>query len=217
MQGGAFWITGSLAYWVPGPSDSSPVLRRPSIAAPLIASGWRCLPRLGGVGGCDSIDYRETRHYDLHPGLTFVEGTCVREHGDTARGIVAVDSAGQVYLLNNPSGLEFMLRVHPAKPLGRAQALDYVASALAMMGAINLGDTVVPFSAAIPDSVLMRAGVTRSELMDSSRVLRELSRGYEVAVTTWGPGGLTASIAIVHSDSGFVRVTSRRNWPLHGE
>lgn len=170
------------------------------------------ISQTAGFGGCRRIDHTEVWKRSVYSAVVVIEGMCFREHADTAMALVALDSAGQVYVLNSPSGLAFMLRMHPYRLPSQARVLPYAVAALAMSGAIHPLDTLVESTLRISDKKLAQMGVARDRLRKSSRVMQNLLNGFEVAVTTLGPGGLSSIRAIVDADSGFVTMTTIENW-----
>jgi hypothetical protein len=172
------------------------------------------LAQVTGMGGCFNINKLETHKISFFPSLTFDEGSCLLEHGDTANALIARDDAGQVYLLDNKSSFDFLLRMHKPPLVERDSAVTYVVFALRMMGEINQRDTLVKVSSALTDSVLVEHGVARRELRESSRLLQSGSRSYQVAIMTMGPGGISDCVAILYPDSGIVRLVSKNNWRI---
>lgn len=172
------------------------------------------LAKTSGFGGCDTISRVVKSERAQYPGVTFVQGTCVAEHGDTISTTVATDGAEQLFLLDSPSSFYFMLRMHPAAPVARDQAVGRVVEALQMMGISRASDSVVATSAAIPDSILGMAGIIRGRIWESSQVARDLEKGYEVKLLLLGHDELRSIIAIVYKDSGIVRVVTNDHWSL---
>jgi hypothetical protein len=172
------------------------------------------LAQATGLGGCDVVSRLDTLSSQFHPELTFIEGACLLEHGDTAYPLVAVDRGGQIYVLDNPSSFAFMIRMHPPPQVARERAVEYATVALRMMGRLTPQDRVVRSSSEIPDSLLSVLGASREEFWDSSRVLRDLSRGYEVALVAVGPSGIKSAVGLVYADSGSIEmVVEQRRVP----
>lgn len=179
-------------------------------------SAWRTidvalLTTQTALSACQEVTGRATLRFELHPGLTFVEGTCAVPHGEVARTLVAVDRDGQVYQLGSRAGHDVLVRMHPPAPFGRDRALEYARLALAMQGAIDPAETLVLRTSAIPDSIVAAAGVPRRSLPDSSRV-EAWDGGFDVTLTTMGPGEVTAVSAVIKAPSGVLRILSRMRW-----
>ncbi len=164
------------------------------------------LAQVAGLGGCGEMSRLDTLSSEFHPDLMFIEGACLLEHGDTAHPLVAVDRGGQIYLLDGASAFAFMIRMHPPPFITRERAVEYAAEALRMMGRLSPKDRLVLSSSEIPDTLLATLGVSRGEFWDSSRVLRDLSRGYEVALLALGPTGVRSAVGLVYADSGSVQM-----------
>jgi hypothetical protein len=159
----------------------------------------------------DQIDTVRQPHFT---GLTFVEGQCQLEHGAIAAARVAVDQNGQIFLLDNPSGFAYMVRLHPPSGIDSVAAVEYAYSALRMTGKLSARDTLLASMSSIPDSLLKRLELDRPQLPSKSRVLQLLNDGFRVAVVTLGPAGLRMHEVVVYSSSGEVRELDTRDWPF---
>ena len=89
-----------------------------------------------GLGGCDTITAVHTEREAYFPNVEFYRGVCLREHGDTAVHRVAIDSAGQIYLLDSPSSYRFLLRRHKPAGVDSTNAVKFALLSLQIMGEV---------------------------------------------------------------------------------
>jgi hypothetical protein len=157
------------------------------------------------------MDEVDTVKLARFPGLTFVEGRCAMEHGDTAVAQVAVDDGGQTFLLDSPSSFAYMVRLHPPAPVDSANAVAYALDALRMTGKLATSDTLVTNVALIPESVASGIGLDRKQVSKASRVLQRLNHGYRVQVITMGKHAIKANEILVYS-TGLVELIGGRVW-----
>ena len=205
-----------LAWWLCVSGNTAACAQSPPTPALSNTVKSALFAKVTGFGGCDDVG-RVIARQDVHyPGITFVDCACIAEHGDTARTTIATDSGGQVYLLDSPASRNFMLRMHPGRRFGREDAVDYVASALGMMGVRTPWDSVIKSSSSIPDEVLTSAGIKRSHLWDSTRVKKDFKRGFEVTVLLISSRSIKSISALVYSDTGVVTVMTDDRWLITG-
>jgi hypothetical protein len=163
-----------------------------------------------GFGGCSGDIVRRDTTNPHFPNVRFVQGMCLLEHGDTVFPLVAVDGAGVVYVLDSPSGFNFLARMHKAVGLDSSTALAYVADALVMSGVLGRSDKTVRDRRELTRNVLTRFGVAASEV-PATRIRQSVRNGYLMAITTLGPFRLTTQDVLVYM-SGRVRVITRKEW-----
>src|SRR6266852_1836828 len=128
-------------------------------AGPLVAQGEdravreALLAQVVGMGGCAELTTTGRVTFRFFPGVQFIEGTCTLEHGDMARPLVGVDSAGQIYVLDSPSGFQFLTRQHPPIQLDSSTAVQYARTALVMMGKLPAAAQLASNPADVPASL----------------------------------------------------------------
>lgn len=167
---------------------------------------------LHGFGGCDTIVVEPAQPIGYSRDLRFVRGSCTLEHGEASEAFVALDKQGQVFLLGTRAGFAFMIALHPSPALDSSAVLHYAAGAVRLQGAALNAPRLVMQASTLPDSLLDRMGVERSELWSSSRVLGRAGGGYEVALLLAGDGALANVTAMVYPADGMVEVMVHRRW-----
>jgi hypothetical protein len=142
--------------------------------------------------------------FRFFPGVQFVEGTCTLEHGDLARPLVGVDSAGQIYVLDSPSGFQFLTRQHPPVQLDSSTAVQYARTALVMMGKLPAAAQLASNPADVPASLCHSTHVVCTGLFRSHAEGRG-HHGFLVFLTAFTTHAIySAGPVIVELRSGYV-------------
>lgn len=161
------------------------------------------LAQVIGFGGCYGLDVTTDTAFRFFPTVRFTVGTCILEHGDTARPIVARDSSGVLYVLDSPSAFQFLVRQHPPVGLDSSTAVDYAKVALAMQGKLPLQARM--FTGREPIDSLCKAVDVVCGGLQLPGVTRLGHRGVTVRLTAFTSSTLySESGAILYLDSGFV-------------
>jgi len=169
------------------------------------------LAQVEGLGGCTDVEVHGESTSPQFPHLRLIRGTCTKEHGQAGFALVALDESGRLYLLDSPSGFNFLVREHRPANVDSSSALGYVMTVLEMMGRLSPADTLVRTPTEVPATVLAEYGLTPGQWQGSG-VIQSLRGGYVVSVTTLGPERVTAHHAVVDPGTGSVRLTLEMQW-----
>jgi hypothetical protein len=125
--------------------------------------------KLGGCGAPERIDTTEVAFF---PGVTLYRGSCLAEHGDVRIGnFVGTDQEGLIYLLDSPSGFEFLRRRHLPAAISQENAVEYCRLAAVFSGAVEATARLISKVTDLPDSVRLRLPTVLLE-SGGSRVVR---------------------------------------------
>jgi hypothetical protein len=120
------------------------------------------------------------------PGVRFVRGYCLGEHGDPRSGAVAADDDGVLYLLSSTSSFNFLVRRHAPAGLDSTSVLTYARLALEFTGHANGHARVLVSWRGVPDTARRPLNVGQDRpLFVSSHSPRG---GWEVYFATVEPG-----------------------------
>ena len=159
------------------------------------------MAQVEGLGGCTDLGHVRQTKSRFFPQVELFEGLCLLEHGDTARPLVARDSAGLIYVLDSPSSFRFLIRQHHPVGLDSTAAVPYAHQALVMMGkmapearlAANPGE--VP-SKLCHDTGFVCSGLFRTHAEDNGRTVF-LTAFTESSIFSAGPVLLELSTGFV--------------------
>ena len=138
----------------------------------------------GGFGGCGGIDAVRDTVIPQFPGVRFIRGTCVLEHGDSTSAIVALDGDSVLYLLASRDAFNFLVDRHPPPLLDSVTVTGYARLALELAGLADAYTHIVRTWAELPTAV--RALRTQS---DEQPVMINHQPGSSTwQVTAWASG-----------------------------
>src|SRR5690606_17248580 len=109
------------------------------------------------------------------------------EHGDEARAFVAVDSAGVIFLLDSPSGFNFLTRRHPVSGLDSSNVLEYAERLARVSRSLSPGLQLVHQPGEIPAGVWEAVGLTPGQVLTPGLLQWQASSGVaHVALLAYG-------------------------------
>ena len=173
------------------------------------------LAQLFGPGGCTDLGSQREIDDPFFPAVRIVEGRCVAEHGDEARAFIAIDSAGVIFLLDSPSGFNFLTRRHPVSSLDSSNAVEY-AERVARLSRSRLPRLqLVGQPGEIPSGVWQAVGLSPGQLLPPGLQNWQASSGVaHVSLLAYGPDEIVTRVYLIHTPTGTVFEREREDhWP----
>ncbi len=161
------------------------------------------LAQAGGPGGCRELLTVDTVAEPFFPAVKFFRGECALEHGTLFSALTGLDDKGVIYLLNSPSGFRFLISGHPPVGIDSTTLVSYAKLGLVFSGVLQPSAALVWDPAVVPDSVLIEARLTRSEVTPSG--VQAFGHGADIVwVTTLQGGNIQTHGVWVNRESGEV-------------
>ena len=167
------------------------------------------LAEAGGPGGCTTLTRVDTLPSIVYfPRVTFLQGMCLLEHGDTAVASIGLDSSGTPFLLDSPSAFRFLLRRHPVVGVDSQSLVDYARVGLIFSGQLSVDARLIRSPAEASDSELATSGRKRDSTLGSH--VQHLPHGLRIVWVTTLSGGrfVTFGVTVDH-ESGEITVVQR--------
>lgn len=175
--------------------------KAPDVHAKLVEAAL--FAQAGGPGGCRELLIVDTVAESFFPVVNFFRGECVLEHGAVFSSLAGLDDEGVIYMLNSPSGFRFLIRRHPPVGIDSTTLVSYARLGLVFSGVLQPSAALVWDPATVPDSVLIGARLTRSEVTPSG--VQAFGHGADIVwVTTLERGTIQTHGAWVNRESGEV-------------
>jgi hypothetical protein len=145
------------------------------------------------------------------PSVMVYRGHCLGEHGNSVSRLVAIDSAGVLYLLDSPSAFRLLILRHPPLDPTRDSLtlVNYAMTALVMRGVIDAEAKVVTGAADVPAGVL--AGMPANQRASLSTRIIQRGHSTRLRVITIAAGLIETHDVFVQGD-GEVDSASRDVW-----
>jgi hypothetical protein len=180
---------------------------RPGLASQRSHYADAFLARFGAWGGCGDVGVIDTVANEYIASAVLIRGRCVAEHGDTLSALIAVDTAGHVFLQNSVTDLAYLLRRHPLRRGVAASSVEYALFALKLSGTVPPAATLVRTYGDLPPAV-REAARASGFTQPLSRVLSSGSTS-QVLVTSVSEGRAVQHMVLV-GQNGVIRVIGER-------
>jgi hypothetical protein len=162
-----------------------------------------------GPSGCLQAPVGESTRLSFFPGVAFVRGSCIREHGDSTTVLVGIDRDSVLYLASREA-LNLMIVRHPPRGIGEASVVAYARQALEIAGLESGKATLVHSLKELPSEARDTLATLDPPLAEVQRVG---SGTWRLVMTFREPGGYYRPSVVQYSlyctTDGYLSVISR--------